>query len=975
MNANGSNFHLVLTQQDWQSWACDGRSLADVWQASPPSLPGVEWRCDELQLRAEIFAFPAGKSDNPPQLAQRRGVGADRYGNVYWVGDDGLSVWVQSCGDGVSSQFWPVADTAPAPKAGEFAPAAPQTAQPLALAGLAVTEDHYLLVGTQQPAGLLVFDLFGGGAPSLWRWPGQGTLHPWDMAPRPGGGVWLLDRQRRCYWEINRALQLCGASVGAADPQQQAFQLARVHVAAETRYAPADELVSAYALDAGSPLADIDPVAIEALPDGSVLILDRSDPSYSQILRFRGDVQLGQPISLQQLQQMIDAVQSEPLQLLGHDITVAPGQDGALRLLVASASGNQSFEFALTLTADDWQVSPRASFLPMRRFAGKGLLTARGQVYYDFGLQWVPLLAQSRPRYVDQATLLSPNAGMSFDSNLPDCVWHRLVLDAELPPQTRIEIWSRAADDRQTLAVSDWQREPALYRRNGGADLPWLRLPPAGEGQDYGHWELLLQRARGRYLQLKLIISGNGRATPRIRALRAWLPRFSYLQQYLPALYRDDPASASFLDRYLANVEGLFTEIEDRVVDVSTLFDWRSAPPEALDWLAAWFDVGLDPAWENARKRLFIRHLLDVYQYRGTIHGLRMALALALDQCLDESSIQPPGALAENRQRYRIVEKYLTRSTPGVLWGEPLSASSVATVKPGRWTPLDGVAALQQVYRSFLQAKTGVVSSAVFDLQAPSGATQAGWWREFAQAQLGFVPDTGRIGGAWQAWLLQAYDASLGQLNSAHQQSYSSFAAVPLPDGNWRNNDSQRQQDWQQFLRDDAAAQPQAGRLRWLWQQFLQRRYQRCGPLNVQWRSGWQSFEQLIVPESLPPEGAALNDYFQFHSTVLAMQQLAHQFRVLIPTPLDSDASQLQRRLDVARRVVELAKPAHTDFDVAYYWALFRVGEARLGLDTLVDRGARALQLPMLLGQQHVGEGWLMRRGDAPEGARLELNC
>ena len=128
-------------------------------------------------------------------------------------------------------------------------------------------------------------------------------------------------------------------------------------------------------------------------------------------------------------------------------------------------------------------------------------------------------------------------------------------------------------------------------------------------------------------------------------------------------------------------------------------------------------------------------------------------------------------------------------------------------------------------------------------------------------------------------------------------------------------------------------------------------------------------------PESLPPEGPALNDYFQFHSTVLAMQQLAHQFRVLIPTPLDSDASQLQRRLEVARRVVELAKPAHTDFDVAYYWALFRVGEARLGLDTLVDRGARALQLPMLLGPQHVGEGWLMRRGDAPEGARYEVNC
>jgi phage tail-like protein len=691
MNANGSNFHLVLTQQDWQSWACDGMVFGRFVAGQPAALPGVEWRCDALQLRAEIFAFPAGKSDNPPQLAQRRGVGADRYGNVYWVGDDGLSVWVQSCGDGVSSQFWPVADTAPAPKAGEFAPAAPQTAQPLALAGLAVTEDHYLLVGTQQPAGL-------AGVRSVWRRCAElvalaGAGHAacrgiWRRAPVAGCGCWIGSGV-----VIGRSTGPCSCAVPASVPLIRSSRLSSWRgcmLLQKPAMLPADELVSAYALDAGSPLAGIDPVAIEALPDGSVLILDRSDPTYSQILRFRGDVQLGQPISLRQLQPMIDATQPEPLQLLAHDITVAPGQDGALRLLVASASGNQGFEFALTLTADDWQVSPRASFLPMRRFAGKGLLTARGQVYYDFGLQWVPLLAQSRPRYVDQATLLSPNAGMSFDSNLPDCVWHRLVLDAELPPQTRIEIWSRAADDRQTLAVSDWQREPALYRRNGGADLPWLRLPPAGEGQDYGHWELLLQRARGRYLQLKLIISGNGRATPRIRALRAWLPRFSYLQQYLPALYRDDPASASFLDRYLANVEGLFTEIEDRVVDVSTLFDWRSAPPEALDWLAAWFDVGLDPAWENARKRLFIRHLLDVYQYRGTIHGLRMALGAGAGPCLDERTIEPPGVLPESRQRYRIVEKYLTRSTPGVLWGEPLSASSVATVKPGRWTPLDG---------------------------------------------------------------------------------------------------------------------------------------------------------------------------------------------------------------------------------------------------------------------------------------------
>jgi hypothetical protein len=169
---------------------------------------------------------------------------------------------------------------------------------------------------------------------------------------------------------------------------------------------------------------------------------------------------------------------------------------------------------------------------------------------------------------------------------------------------------------------------------------------------------------------------------------------------------------------------------------------------------------------------------------------------------------------------------------------------------------------------------------------------------------------------------------------------------------------------WRQFCQETLGFVPSAGNNDLhLWQDFLARRYRTIAECNTYYDSSWSSFDEVPLPSALPPDGAPLIDWYQFESVVLPMHRFAHQFTVLLPTPLSgsADTTEYQRRLDLATRIVKMEKPAHTIFSVKFYWAMFRVGEARVGYDTVVDQGSRAPEFmaAMVLGRQHVGESFI----------------
>ncbi|MBZ4417840.1 phage tail protein [Myxococcus sp. RHSTA-1-4] len=896
MDANGTRFHLLLGRDDWGRCSSGGRLLSEAWADASGTGADIAWDAlrAEVSLRAELFRFLAAPRDVPPKLEDRRGAARDRYGNFYWIDRDGLTVKVLSSGSRQTSAFWPVAPAvAPAPTHGGFGPAVPPSAPaPLPLGGLVITAHHYLVVGTLAPSpGLLVFDLHSGGPPVRHTWPAGVPFAPWDMAATPDGGAVVLDRQNRRLWRLDAELRVVrtGGESVLSEEVVEAFQPAD---GSAQRRVPAVLFPEPVTLDASTPLSAGDPISVEVLPDGRVLVLDRGEAG-SFLLVYRDGQGEGAPVPLEVEGILQGTGPAFSYVLVAHDMALVPGtEETPHRVLVVGRDGNQVFAFDLHAGQDgSLSAVPQPEYLPLRLFGGKALIAAGGGAFYDFADTFVPLVPQRRPRYVHEATLRTP----VLDGRTPDCVWHRLLLDASIPPGARVTVRSRAANEREDLEAAPFSEEPTLYKRGGGSELPFVA---GAKGEHRGTFEVLFQRAKGRYAQVELTLHGGGATTPRIHALRAWYPRFSYLAQYLPGLYRQDAESSSFLDRFLANVEGLFTSTEDRIAAAQVLFDARSAPPEALEWLSSWFGVTMDPAWDETRRRLFLRHTLDFFQWRGTPRGLRMALRVALDECPDDSIFTEE--TDPTRSRYRIVERFRSARLPFIAPPELPETGGIhtlATPTTARWEPSQGRARLVDRYRKALQDAGVTALPESFPLREPSDAQVSAVWRSVCQEALGFLPAA-------------------------------TTADTPV------------------------------------WRDFLSRRYRNVEALNAAHVSSLTDFTQAALPVTLPADGPAQSDWYHFETVVMPVRAAAHRFTVVLPVPSGSAAQEQRARLEQAMRVVAVEKPAHTVFDVKFYWAMFRVGEARLGVDTLIDLGSRAPELmpAMQLGREYLAESHLAPR-------------
>jgi len=206
-----------------------------------------------------------------------------------------------------------------------------------------------------------------------------------------------------------------------------------------------------------------------------------------------------------------------------------------------------------------------------------------------------------------------------LDSLIDECVWHRVALAGDLPDGCTVGLDTHAAQVPLSPAEVAALPEQAWETR-----LTCTALEEAA-------WDGLVRGPAGRYLWVRLRLTGNGSATPRVDEAVVEFPRIS-LRRFLPAVYGAEPTSADFTDRLLAIFDRSLRDTESEIDDLPALLDPRAT--SHLDWLASWIGLRPDHRLPESLQRDIVANAGHILDLRGTVAGLRKLLlvALGLDQ-------------------------------------------------------------------------------------------------------------------------------------------------------------------------------------------------------------------------------------------------------------------------------------------------------------------------------------------------------
>ncbi|WP_433830971.1 phage tail protein [Actinoplanes sp. CA-015351] len=266
-----------------------------------------------------------------------------------------------------------------------------------------------------------------------------------------------------------------------------------------------------------------------------------------------------------------------------------------------------------------WAELPDATFpalpLPVDH-RGRFQVPPRFRVSPDSDDQWFD--SSGRPVTIAPEDVAGPRSFATrgtwtsepLDSAVLGCRWRRTTLTAVIPPGCAMTVRTFASDtafDPATIDSDSWARAHVLTGR------PQPRRP-ADSAVDA---DLAVLADRGRFLSVKVELSGDGWDTPAVGQLLVE-PQAPGLERFLPAVYRSDEQTTDFLRRFLAIFARELEGVEHRLRTLPARFSPDAVPDRLLAALAAELGVALEQTWAPEQQRVLLAAAPALYPRRGT---------------------------------------------------------------------------------------------------------------------------------------------------------------------------------------------------------------------------------------------------------------------------------------------------------------------------------------------------------------------
>jgi phage tail-like protein len=363
-----------------------------------------------------------------------------------------------------------------------------------------------------------------------------------------------------------------------------------------------------------------------------------------------------------------------------------PGKQAGTYKLWSARFGDPAF--AASSLADLAAARPHTGLTAV---TANGFCVARSQAAGDGRCCWSrdgePLdpagtATSSGPTYALRGQLLTA----PIDSGVPRCIWHRVRIDADIPPGTTVSVAIATAEISSATAQGNNLPPWNSFASGVPHPLDWQEVST--------DTDFLIRQPAGRYLYLRLRLeSQDGVATPRVRRIRLDFPRATSID-LLPAIYRQDPESADFTARFLALFDASIADLDNAIERAPALLDAGGVPDDVLPWLARFLGLAIDPAWEPARRREVLRALPELYRRRGTLAGLKMAFRLVFDAepAIEELTLARNWAAFDRRSRIGATRLFGRRRARAQLGRSALGATVLKSYGNPATDPIEALA-------------------------------------------------------------------------------------------------------------------------------------------------------------------------------------------------------------------------------------------------------------------------------------------